>query len=175
PPIEARSERPQERHQARPARGGQRREAVARAPSLTVVRDDRGLDGVRASVVQEGGEQPQAPERGRCASRAPSPDPARCRRRARPCRGAGSRSTTCPPHSRCPGRVVRGTTRRRRGAVAESDTIRYRLDAMKTLSVTEVARNFRAVLDSVERDQEEIVLVRNRRQIARLVPEAPRQ
>lgn len=46
---------------------------------------------------------------------------------------------------------------------------------MKTLSVTEVARNFSAVLDSVERDQEEIVLVRNRRQIARLVPEAPRQ
>jgi prevent-host-death family protein len=46
---------------------------------------------------------------------------------------------------------------------------------MKTLSVTEVARNFSAVLDSVERDQEEVVLVRNRRQIARLVPEAPRQ
>jgi PHD/YefM family antitoxin component YafN of YafNO toxin-antitoxin module len=46
---------------------------------------------------------------------------------------------------------------------------------MKTLSVTEVARNFRAVLDSVERDQEEILLVRNRRQIARLVPEAPHQ
>ena len=46
---------------------------------------------------------------------------------------------------------------------------------MKTLSVTEVARNFRAVLDSLERDQEEIVLVRNRRQVARLVPEAPRQ
>ena len=46
---------------------------------------------------------------------------------------------------------------------------------MKTLSVTEVARNFRAVLDSVERDQEEIVLVRNRRLIARLVPESPRQ
>jgi PHD/YefM family antitoxin component YafN of YafNO toxin-antitoxin module len=53
----------------------------------------------------------------------------------------------------------------------QSDT----LPLMKTLSVTEVARNFRAVLDSVERDQEEIVLVRNRRQIARLVPEAPRQ
>jgi len=46
---------------------------------------------------------------------------------------------------------------------------------MKTLSVTEVARNFRAVLDSVECDQEEIVLVQNGRQIARLVPEAPRQ
>ena len=42
---------------------------------------------------------------------------------------------------------------------------------MKTLSVTEVARNFSAVLDGVEREQEEVVLVRNRRQIARLVPE----
>ena len=46
---------------------------------------------------------------------------------------------------------------------------------MKTLSVTEVARNFGAVLDSLERDQEEIVLVRNQRHVARLVPEAPRQ
>ncbi len=46
---------------------------------------------------------------------------------------------------------------------------------MKTLSVTEVARNFSAVLDSVERNQEEVVLVRNERLIARLVPEAPRQ
>ena len=53
----------------------------------------------------------------------------------------------------------------------ESDTIH----AMKTLSVTEVARNFSAVVDTVERDQEEIVLVRNRRQVARLVPEAARQ
>jgi prevent-host-death family protein len=46
---------------------------------------------------------------------------------------------------------------------------------MKTLSATEAARNFSAVLDSVERDQEEIVLVRNRRHVARLVPEPPRQ
>jgi hypothetical protein len=46
---------------------------------------------------------------------------------------------------------------------------------MKTLSVTEVARNFSAVLDSVERKQEEIVLVRNRREVARLVPEPQRQ
>lgn len=44
---------------------------------------------------------------------------------------------------------------------------------MKTLTVTEVARNFSAVLDDVEREQEEVVLVRNRRQIARLVPEPP--
>ena len=44
---------------------------------------------------------------------------------------------------------------------------------MKTLSVTKVARNFRKVLDSVEHGQEEIVLVRNRKQVARLVPEPP--
>jgi len=58
--------------------------------------------------------------------------------------------------------------------IVESDSIRYSA-VMKTRSVTEVARNFSAVLDAVERDQEEIVLVRNHRQIARLVPEAPRQ
>ena len=46
---------------------------------------------------------------------------------------------------------------------------------MKRLSATDVARNFSAVLDAIERDQEEIVLVRNQRQVARLVPEAPRQ
>ncbi len=46
---------------------------------------------------------------------------------------------------------------------------------MKTRSVTHVARNFSAVLDALERDQEEVVLVRNQRQIARLVPEAPLQ
>jgi antitoxin (DNA-binding transcriptional repressor) of toxin-antitoxin stability system len=50
-----------------------------------------------------------------------------------------------------------------------------KLNRVKTLSATEVARNFSAVLDTVERDQEEIVLVRNRRSVARLVPEAPRQ
>lgn len=46
---------------------------------------------------------------------------------------------------------------------------------MKTLNVTEVARNFSRVLDDVERGQEEIVLVRNHRQVARLVPEPPGQ
>jgi antitoxin (DNA-binding transcriptional repressor) of toxin-antitoxin stability system len=49
------------------------------------------------------------------------------------------------------------------------------LIVVKTLSVTDVARNFSAVLDDLERDQEEVVLVRNQRQIARLVPEAARQ
>ena len=42
---------------------------------------------------------------------------------------------------------------------------------MKTLTVTEVARNFSTVMDSVESEQEEIVLVRNHKAIARLVPE----
>jgi antitoxin (DNA-binding transcriptional repressor) of toxin-antitoxin stability system len=44
---------------------------------------------------------------------------------------------------------------------------------MKTMTVTEVARNFSAVMDGVESDQEEIVLVRNQKPIARLVPEPP--
>ncbi len=44
---------------------------------------------------------------------------------------------------------------------------------MKTLTVTEVARNFSAVMDGLETEQEEIVLVRNRKAIARLVPEPP--
>ena len=42
---------------------------------------------------------------------------------------------------------------------------------MKTLTVTEVARNFSSVMDGVESGQEEIVLVRNHKAIARLVPE----
>ena len=46
---------------------------------------------------------------------------------------------------------------------------------MKILSVTEVARHFREVIDSVEQEQEEIVLVRNQKQVARLVPEAAPQ
>ena len=46
---------------------------------------------------------------------------------------------------------------------------------MKTLTVTEVARNFSAVMDGLEIEQEEIVLMRNHRPIARLVPEPPAQ
>jgi len=46
---------------------------------------------------------------------------------------------------------------------------------MKTPSVTEVAWNFSAVLDGVEREQEEVVLIRNRWRIARLIPEPPAQ
>lgn len=52
-----------------------------------------------------------------------------------------------------------------------SDIVRF----MKTLTVTEVARNFSAVMDDMEAAQEEIVLVRNHRAIARLVPESPAQ
>jgi len=46
---------------------------------------------------------------------------------------------------------------------------------VKTLTVTEAARNFSSVLDRVEREQEEVVLVRNHRHVARLVPEPPAQ
>ena len=44
---------------------------------------------------------------------------------------------------------------------------------MKTMTVTEVARNFSSVMDGVESDQEEIVLMRNQKPVARLVPEPP--
>jgi antitoxin (DNA-binding transcriptional repressor) of toxin-antitoxin stability system len=47
--------------------------------------------------------------------------------------------------------------------------------AMKKLTVTEVARNFSAVMDGVESEQEEIILMRNHKPIARLVPEPPMQ
>ena len=46
---------------------------------------------------------------------------------------------------------------------------------MKILTVTKAARNFSRVLDEVEREGEEIVLVRNHRQIVRLVPEPAAQ
>lgn len=46
---------------------------------------------------------------------------------------------------------------------------------MKTLTVTEVARNFSAVMNDVEAEQEEIVLMRNHKPVARLVPEPAAQ
>ena len=46
---------------------------------------------------------------------------------------------------------------------------------MKILTVTEVARNFSAIMDDVERSREEIILVRNHKTIARLVPESREQ
>ena len=46
---------------------------------------------------------------------------------------------------------------------------------MKTLTVTEVARNFSAVMNRVEAGQEEVILIRNNKPVARLVPEPPEQ
>ena len=46
---------------------------------------------------------------------------------------------------------------------------------MKILTVTEVARNFSAIMNDVEREREEIIVVRNHKAIARLVPESPAQ
>ena len=46
---------------------------------------------------------------------------------------------------------------------------------VKTLTVTDVARNFSSVLDELENDQEDVLLVRNHKCIARLVPESPAQ
>jgi len=47
--------------------------------------------------------------------------------------------------------------------------------AVKTLSVTKAIRNFRKVIDSVEYRQEEIILMRNGKPVARLIPESPSQ
>jgi PHD/YefM family antitoxin component YafN of YafNO toxin-antitoxin module len=58
--------------------------------------------------------------------------------------------------------------------IAESDSIRYRR-FVKTISVTEVARNFSSVLNQLEKDQEDVVLVRNNQKIARLIAEPPAQ
>jgi antitoxin (DNA-binding transcriptional repressor) of toxin-antitoxin stability system len=46
---------------------------------------------------------------------------------------------------------------------------------VKKLTVTEVARNFSAVIDKVEAEQEDVVLIRNQKTVARLVPEPPAQ
>jgi antitoxin (DNA-binding transcriptional repressor) of toxin-antitoxin stability system len=46
---------------------------------------------------------------------------------------------------------------------------------MKTMTVTQVSRNFREVMDGVEGAGEEVVLTRNRRAIARIVPEPAEQ
>jgi len=42
---------------------------------------------------------------------------------------------------------------------------------MKRLSAGNIARNFGEVLDAVERHRQEIIVVRNRRHVARLIPE----
>jgi antitoxin (DNA-binding transcriptional repressor) of toxin-antitoxin stability system len=45
---------------------------------------------------------------------------------------------------------------------------------MKTMTATEVSRNFSRVLDTLERGDEEIVVLRGRHPVARMVPGAPR-
>ena len=42
---------------------------------------------------------------------------------------------------------------------------------MKILSVAKAARRFSEVIDFIEQEQDEVVLVRNQRRVARLIPE----
>lgn len=44
---------------------------------------------------------------------------------------------------------------------------------MRTLTVANATRDFGAVLNGVELNQEEVILVRAKRKVARLVPEPP--
>jgi len=46
---------------------------------------------------------------------------------------------------------------------------------MREITATEMARNLRKVLDSVEFEREEIVVVRNHHEIARIIPGLDRQ
>ena len=46
---------------------------------------------------------------------------------------------------------------------------------MKTITATELARNLRRVLDRLAVEREEILIVRNYQQVARLLPGAGRQ
>ncbi len=46
---------------------------------------------------------------------------------------------------------------------------------MKTITATQLARNLRQVLESLLSDREEVVIERNHRQVARLVPGPGRQ
>jgi antitoxin (DNA-binding transcriptional repressor) of toxin-antitoxin stability system len=46
---------------------------------------------------------------------------------------------------------------------------------VKCLTATEVARNFSQILDDVEESHEEVVIVRNHRMIARIIPEPEEQ
>lgn len=47
--------------------------------------------------------------------------------------------------------------------------------AMKTITATELARNLSDVLDTLARDGSEVLIERNRKQVARLVPAPGRQ
>jgi len=41
---------------------------------------------------------------------------------------------------------------------------------MRTITATELARNFRAMLDKVEFKREELIVVRNNHEVARIIP-----
>jgi antitoxin (DNA-binding transcriptional repressor) of toxin-antitoxin stability system len=103
----------------------------------------------------------------------------RSSRRTSPgCTGGSRRPFTIIPSPRLV--IVHDGFRALAGTIVEQPALRNQIQSdnlivVKTLSVTDVARNFSAVLDDLERDQEEVVLVRNQRQIARLVPEASHQ
>jgi antitoxin (DNA-binding transcriptional repressor) of toxin-antitoxin stability system len=45
---------------------------------------------------------------------------------------------------------------------------------MKTMTATEVSRNFSRVLDTLERGDEEIIVLRGKHPVTRMVPGAPR-
>jgi antitoxin (DNA-binding transcriptional repressor) of toxin-antitoxin stability system len=45
---------------------------------------------------------------------------------------------------------------------------------VKTLTATQVSRNFSRVLDELERGGDEVVIVRGRHPVAKMVPGAPR-
>jgi antitoxin (DNA-binding transcriptional repressor) of toxin-antitoxin stability system len=45
---------------------------------------------------------------------------------------------------------------------------------MKTMTATEVARNFRKVLDSLQNGTEEILIIRNNQTVAKLLPGVPK-
>jgi prevent-host-death family protein len=62
-----------------------------------------------------------------------------------------------------------------RGIIVANQILSDTLREMKILSVTQAARHFREVIESLERDHEEIILVRNGKPVARLVPETPPQ
>jgi antitoxin (DNA-binding transcriptional repressor) of toxin-antitoxin stability system len=51
----------------------------------------------------------------------------------------------------------------------------YRAGSMKTITATNLARNLRRVLDRLVTEGEEILIERNREQVARLVPGPRRQ
>ena len=121
------------------------------------------------ATVQVRGLLAALPSRPGSRSRLPSPGPAGCSRNGIR-RFAASEPAPATQLDRTP-----WMTGDRDRALLQNQIQSDNLFVVKTLSVTDVARNFSAVLDALERDQEEILLVRNQRHVARLIPEAPHQ